>query len=462
MALLTKQTTANAILSMISHSGVKNRRLFSPKVAEQQDVEVPWQVRFLAPDRAMAVYIPKMGSVIGEKLPLNLEGLTAAKTDPIAVTPATDWFIAQRKTSTEKKVEHVYAIFKRAKAEDPITVELEMDDEIDPSGYENLVAIAIIATVTTIVDGTGMPTNYVEQRVVGAIAFSVATESVANAPVAWTVRQGESKKDEETGETKQTWEIYAPYWAYGRTQTLVEGTIEGWNVLDETLCSGSLYACMLWNGTKDADTGAVSWEPDERGPQLTNSASDIPADADPSGEGSSATPGVRVRVVKIGTFSADGLTFDQFHEGVIVEDFNAGQGAPGKDGAPGEPGEPGEPGAPGEPGQDGATYVPSLREEGGTGGGVYVDFTNSKTGQTIQGSVNIKGEKGDPGEPGKNGTFDPGTALSLEVVTGVTYDTSTHKLQMTKRTIQFYGVSAGTQKTVEITTATAHSAEHEG
>lgn len=450
MALLTKQTTANAILSMISHSGVKNRRLFSPKVAEQQDVEVPWQVRFSAPDRAMAVYIPKMGSVIGEKLPLNLEGLTAAKTDPIAVTPATDWFIAQRKTSTEKKVEHVYAIFKRAKAEDPITVELEMDDEIDPSGYENLVAIAIIATVTTIVDGTGMPTNYVEQRVVGAIAFSVATEGVANAPVAWTVRQGESKKDEETGETKQTWEIYAPYWAYGRTQTLVDGAIEGWNVLDETLCSGSLYACMQWNGTKDADTGAVSWEPDEKGPQVTNRASDIPADADPSGEGSSATPGVRVRVVKIGCFSADGKSFDQFHEGVIVEDFNAVQGTPGKDGAPGAPGKDGEDG---QDGQDGATYVPSLREEGGTGGGVYLDFTNSKTGEIIQGSVNIKG---------KDGTFDPGTALSLEVVTGVTYDTSTHKLQMTKRTIQFYGVSVGAQKTVEITTATPHSAEHEG
>lgn len=74
----------------------------------------------------------------------------------------------------------------------------------------------------------------------------------------------------------------------------------------------------------------------------------------------------------------------------------------------------------------------------------------------------LKGKDGDPGEPGKDGTFDPGTALSLEVVTGVTYDTSTHKLQMTKRTIQFYGVSAGTQKTVDITTATAHSAEHEG
>ena len=72
----------------------------------------------------------------------------------------------------------------------------------------------------------------------------------------------------------------------------------------------------------------------------------------------------------------------------------------------------------------------------------------------------LKGKDGDPGEPGKDGTFDPGTALSLEVVTGVTYNTSTHKLQMTKRTIQFYGVSAGTQKTVEITTATAHSAEH--
>ena len=293
-------------------------------------------------------------------------------------------------------------------------------------------------------ESSSNPVPVVTQRVLGDLyAFLGDVEEMKG--VAWRVRKQDGQ-----------WEIYAPYWAYGRTQTLVEGAIEGWNVLDETLCSGSLYACMQWNGTKDADTGAVSWEPDERGPQLTNNASDIPADADPSGEGSSATPGVRVRVVKIGCFSADGLTFDQFHEGVIVEDFNAVQGTPGKDGDPGKPGEDGE------DGQDGATYVPSLREEGGTGGGVYLDFTNSKTGQTIQGSVNIKGDKGDPGEPGKDGTFDPGTALSIEVVTGVTYNTSTHKLQMTKRTIQFYGVSVGTQKTVDITTATAHSAEHEG
>lgn len=293
-------------------------------------------------------------------------------------------------------------------------------------------------------ESSSTPAPVVTQRLLGDLyAFFGDAEEMKG--VAWRVRKQGGQ-----------WEIYAPYWAYGRTQTLVEGAIEGWNALDETLCSGTLYACMRWNGTKDADTGAVSWVPDERGPQLTNSASDIPADADPSGEGSSATPGVRVRVVKIGTFSADGLTFDQFHEGVIVEDFNAGQGTPGKDGAPGKPGEDGEDG---QDGQDGATYVPSLREEGGTGGGVYLDFTNSKTGQTIQGSVNIKGKDG---EPGKDGTFDPGTALSLEVVTGVTYDTSTHKLQMTKRTIRFYGVSAGTQKTVDITTATAHSAEHEG
>lgn len=296
-------------------------------------------------------------------------------------------------------------------------------------------------------ESSSNPAPVVTQRLLGDLyAFFGDAEEMKG--VAWRVRKQGGQ-----------WEIYAPYWAYGRTQTLVEGAIEGWNTLDETLSSGTLYACMRWNGTKDADTGAVSWEPDERGPQLTNSASDIPADADPSGEGSSATPGVRVRVVKIGAFSADGLTFDQFHEGVIVEDFNAGQGTPGKDGAPGKPGEDGEDG---QDGQDGATYVPSLREEGGTGGGVYLDFTNSKTGQTIQGSVNLKGDKGDPGEPGKDGTFDPGTALSLEVVTGVTYDTSTHKLQMTKRTIRFYGVSAGTQKTVDITTATAHSAEHEG
>lgn len=297
-------------------------------------------------------------------------------------------------------------------------------------------------------ESSSNPHPKVTQRVVGDLWHFPFGAETATAPVAWTVRK-----------RGELWQLFSPYWAYGRENVLAKGMQEGWNTLADTLVGGTLYAWMRWDGAKDADTGAVTWMPSEEGPQLTNDLSTLPADADPSGEGSSATPGVRVRVVKIGCFSADGLTFDQIHEGVIVEDFNAGQGTPGKDGDPGKPGEDGEDG---QDGQDGATYVPSVREEGGTGGGVYVDFTNSKTGEIIQGSVNIKGDKGDPGEPGKDGTFDPETAFSLEVVTGVTYNTSTHKLQMTKRTIRFYGVSAGTQKTVEITTATAHSAEHEG
>lgn len=72
----------------------------------------------------------------------------------------------------------------------------------------------------------------------------------------------------------------------------------------------------------------------------------------------------------------------------------------------------------------------------------------------------LKGKDGEDGQDGSDGTFNPGTALSLTVVTGVTYNTTTHKLQLTRRTIQFYGVSAGTSSTVDITTATAHSAEH--
>lgn len=72
----------------------------------------------------------------------------------------------------------------------------------------------------------------------------------------------------------------------------------------------------------------------------------------------------------------------------------------------------------------------------------------------------LKGKDGQDGADGKDGTFDTGSALSVTVVTGVKYDTSTHKLTLTKRTIKFYGTSTGTESTETIAEATAHSSEH--
>lgn len=71
-----------------------------------------------------------------------------------------------------------------------------------------------------------------------------------------------------------------------------------------------------------------------------------------------------------------------------------------------------------------------------------------------------QGPAGPPGPQGPTGTFNTGSALELTVVTSVDYDTSSHQLTYTKRTISFYGTSKGTESTKEITTATKHSDEH--
>lgn len=130
----------------------------------------------------------------------------------------------------------------------------------------------------------------------------------------------------------------------------------------------------------------------------------------------------------------------------------------------GEPIDIGHSGESPDPGEDGDTFTPSQRREGADYQDdfyrVYLDFTSEKTGQVTQGTIDIRGPRGPQGIQGPPGTFNPGTAMSVTVVTGVTYDTSTHKLKMTKRTIQFYGTSAGTESTQDIATATPHSGEH--
>ena len=155
------------------------------------------------------------------------------------------------------------------------------------------------------------------------------------------------------------------------------------------------------------------------------------------------------------------------------------RGPQGPQGEQGNQGEQGPDGEPGKAGEDGATYTPSLRTVTGTDGGVYLDFTNSKTNVTTKGSVNIKGPKGDTGPQGPKGdkgdtgpqgpqgpkgdtgTFNTGSELTLDVVTAVKYDDTNHKLTYTTQKIKFYGISIGKESSPqEITTATPHSAEH--
>ena len=160
------------------------------------------------------------------------------------------------------------------------------------------------------------------------------------------------------------------------------------------------------------------------------------------------------------------------------------RGPQGPQGEQGNQGDQGPDGEPGKSGEDGATYTPSLRTETGTDGGVYLDFTNSKTNAVIPG-INIrgpagpqgpkgdtgpqgpqgpkgpKGDKGDTGPQGPAGTF-TGKPLNITVVTGVKYDPSTHELTYTRQTINFYGTSIVTEPDGYITTATEHSEEHKG
>ena len=305
------------------------------------------------------------------------------------------------------------------------------------------------------------PFPKVTQRILGDVYAFVAEASDA-APAAWTIRRRNG-----------AWQLYSPVWAYGRNSAeIASGYTNGWNDLPATLATAStLYAWMQWFGTKDSETGAVTWSPDTAGPYLTNKASDIPRDTDASGGVTNPVPGVRVRIVQIGSFTdALGvLVWAPLHVGTIVESGPAADGAQGEQGPQGEKGDPGANGTDGTDGVDGDTYTPSLREVAGTGGGVYIDFTSANTGAVIAGTVDIRGPQGEQGEQGPQGPQGPkgdpgdgadlGSPLSLSVVTGVKYSTATHKLTATVRQITFYG-TLGAASTVDITTATPHSGEH--
>ncbi len=283
---------------------------------------------------------------------------------------------------------------------------------------------------------------------------------------AWQVRQNGT-----------AWEIFAPLWITGKTERLPAGMEREWNTLSAT--TGTLYALCAFEGTYNQETEETAWAFKEL--TLANA---IPEDV----EADRYTSGLHTLAVRIGDFTTESATgettFQQIHLGVIVEDWNNGekgapgapgadgpQGAPGQDGADGQDGAPGAPGQDGTDGQDGADGVSwsatVLDNTSTTGDGTYkIVFTPSNGGAPIT-TPNLIGPQGAPGQdgadgaPGQDGSdADLGQTQSLDVVTNVVYDTSTHKLYLKKRTINFYG-SIGTESTQDITTATPHSAEHE-
>lgn len=362
----------------------------------------------------------------------------------------------------------LYEVLDALAFEQPLTLENIAQDKADPNAWraENLTsgalfirkdpsaytlafgeptnALFIIATLSL---SSSSPTPTLTQRALGDL-YLFNSQPQKQPPLAWEVRKNGG-----------TWQIYSPYWVYASSGSApgayAKGMQSGWNTIADNLQGGNLYA--LLTHTEAAGEGS-SATPETIALSIVNA---LPSPL--------FSEGIYNIAVPIGTFTTttaeDGTqttSWTQLHLGIITETIPL-KGDPGPAGKDGQPGQDGAPGQPGANGEDGATFTPSLRTVTGTGGGVYLDFTNSKTGTVTKGTVNIKGDTGatgPQGPQGPTGTFNTGSALSVDVVTAVRYDTSTHQLTYTKRTITFYGTSTGPESTVNITTATAHSAEH--
>ncbi|MGN1325897.1 MAG: hypothetical protein ACI4YA_06135 [Candidatus Spyradenecus sp.] len=368
------------------------------------------------------------------------------------------------------RVQHgaLYEVLDALAIEQPLTLENIAQDKADPNAWraENLTsgalfirkdptaytlafgeptnALFIIATLSL---SSSSPTPTLTQRALGDL-YLFNSQPQEQPPLAWEVRKN-----------GDAWQIYSPYWVYASSGSApgayAKGMQSGWNTIADNLQGGNLYA--LLTHTEAAGEGS-SATPESTAISIVNT---LPSPLFSNGIYNIAVP--------IGTFTTttaeDGTqttAWTQLHLGIITETIPL----KGEKGDTGDPGANGKDGKDGTNGEDGATYTPSLRTVTGTGGGVYLDFTNSKTNAVITGDVNLKGPQGEQGPVGPQGptgpagTFNTGSALSLSVVTAVKYDTSTHQLTYTKRTITFYGTSTGTESTKEITTATEHSKEH--
>lgn len=199
-------------------------------------------------------------------------------------------------------------------------------------GYKLCFGSDTAKALFVIADFEPTATKPITQRTLGDVSFfpeKTLDASLLN-PCAWRVRWNEEAS---------SWQIFSPLWAEGQNQLLAEGCSMGWTNLPANLqAEGTLYATLHWLGTLNEDTGKTSWMLDPGYPQIVNALKDIPADSTPSassGSGSEPTPGHKTLVVTLGTFTSSGtvkedatdgekwkaLSFEQIHEGVIVETF---------------------------------------------------------------------------------------------------------------------------------------------
>lgn len=278
----------------------------------------PWTVRYSATNEGFIVYIPAT-SVIGHILDLSAltPAITPKRSPEDEDTPLADWYVVPGQVD-----EAVFALFGEPSSEtgaETLAVTLAAAASTDAG----LISIQL-ATVTY--DAT-TETASVVPYVSGALTLPTGPNSEPErkepTPVAWTVRRKTTKRD--NGETETSWEVYSPIWTWGKgDELLAKDMAEGWNAIPSEVTTGTLYAVLELEGTKDA-SGNVTWIPKEL--TLKNAIDDL-TDSEPSGEGSSATTGARWRAVRIGAFPEpdtsispedDDRPFIPLHVGLIVD-----------------------------------------------------------------------------------------------------------------------------------------------
>lgn len=299
----------------------------------------------------------------------------------------------------------LYEVLDALAIEQPLTLENIAQDEADPNAWraENLTsgAIFIRKDPSAYTLAFGEPTNAL---------FIIATITLSSSSPTPTLTQRalgdlylfNSQPTEqppiawEVRKNGDAWQIYSPYWVYASSGSYPGAYAEG-------MQSG-------WNTLAENLQGGNLYA------LLTHTEA--------SGEGSSATPESTTLSI-VNTLPSPLFSDGTYNIAVPIGSFT------------------------------------TTEENGST----TTSFTQLHLG-VITETIPLKGPKGDqgpqgiPGPTGPVGTFDTGSALELSVVTSVSYDETSHTLNMTKRTIKFYGISTGTESNVVITTATAHSAEH--
>lgn len=298
----------------------------------------PWAVRYSVANEGFIVYIPA-AAVVGHSL--DLTALTQAKKPAVdgqeasENIPLMDWYVVPGQSN-----EAVFAIFSVPEEEDSSTGEVIVNLSRVAQSAEGLLSVQLAEATYDATAKIAAVTQYVT----GAITLTSAFESLLNReaeetaeaipPVAWIVRRKRVANPDATdgGDAliSSGWQVYSPIWTWGKgLELLVTGMQEGWNDIPAEVASGTLYAVVELRGTKDG-YGNIAWNPKEM--TLKNTLEGL-VNSVPTGEGSSAEPGVRWLAVRIGSFPEvdtslspedDRRPFNQLHIGAIVENLYSG------------------------------------------------------------------------------------------------------------------------------------------